>query len=253
MSEEKNEKQVTESPVSEPAPKTSRKNIFPFAVGLAVLILLVLVVMGFLNSQKLHKEVVVVERQVEALKENGRKTDGRLQALTDELAVRALQQRRNRIRRALRALDDLQPAVAANPALAAKVKGLRKALKKEGKKLAQEIGSGHPVAAFSRPCLSGQPCPPGPCPCPQAAAARKTRPAAPGHLECANGVCRLVPEKPAADKAYTVALPEGQPAHPAPAVAKPESAGSQAESSASPAQPETWWTRFINLRIFGGN
>ena len=256
MSEEKKEQPQGDGPVPETAPKRSRKDIYPFAIGIAIVILLVLVVMGFLSSQKLHKEVVVLERQVEALKENGRKTDGRLQALTDELAVRALQQRRSRIRRALRALDDLKPVVAANPALAVKLRGLKKELQREHKKLGQEIGSGHPAAAFSRPCLSGHPCPPGPCPCPQAAAAGKTRPAAPGHLECANGVCRLVPEKPAADKAYMVALPEGQPEpahHPVPAVAKPEPVVSQAESSASPAQPETWWTRFINLRIFGGN
>jgi len=247
VSEEKKEQPQGDGPVPEAAPKRSRKDIYPFVVGIAIVILLVLVVMGFLNSQKLHKEVVVLERQVEALKENGRKTDGRLQALTDELAVRALQQRRSRIRRALRALDDLKPVVAADPVLAAKLKGLKKELQREHEKLGQEIGSGHPAAAFSRSC------PPGPCPCPQAVAAEKTRPAAPGHLECANGVCRLVPEKPAVDKAYTVALPEGQPARSAPAVAKPEPVVSQAESSASPAQPETWWTRFINLRIFGGN
>jgi hypothetical protein len=248
VSEEKNSQTNVESPQAEPQRK--RKDIYPFAVAVAIVVLLVLVVMGFLSSQKLHKQVVVLERQLETLAESGRKTDSQVQALADQLAVRALQQQRNRMRRAMRALDDLKPALAGSPELAKQLKSLKKGLKQEYKKLGQEIAGGHPAAVFSRPCLSGRPCPPGPCPCPRRTA-EKGRPAAPGRLECANGVCRLVPEKAPAGKDYTVSLPGEQPAHPPAAAARPEKAASP--PPAAKAKPQTWWTRFINLRIFGGN
>ncbi len=237
MSEEKN---TTQAPAGPPVKRT-RNDIYPFAVVAAIVVLLVLVVMGFLSSQKLHKQVVVLERQIEALQESGKKAEGQLQVLADELAVRALRQRRNRVRKAMRALDDLKPVVQEGSDLAGQVKSLLAGLQLEDERLGREVGRTHPrvtVSGLARPAAPG------------AVSTGNLQPA-PRHLECANGVCRLVPETGnRKDRDYTIKVAVS----PNPAPEKSSAAGHVAVPPSSPApKAETWWTRFINLRLFGGN
>ena len=244
MSEERNT-----VPAADGQPeKQSRKSIYPYAAVIGVLVLLALVVMSFLSSQKLHQQVVVLEREISALKESGRKTDGRIQALSDELVVRALRQRRHRIKRALRTLADLQPVVHARPGLAGPLEKLRAGLRQEYEKLGRKLGRKHPRQALSgyhRPAAA-------PLPGSRSAAAHSDS-SAPGHLECANGACRLVPEARCENGGeYSLPVADAHPAAPAPKQASVVAPAAPSPPVAAPPQ-ETWWTRFINLRIFGGN
>jgi small-conductance mechanosensitive channel len=204
--------------------------------------------LGFLSSQKLHQQVVVLERQIPALEKSGQHTDVRVEALERELAVRALRQRRKKIRKAQRALGGLKPLCKKDRELAASVRSLRARLQQIDNKLKQEINSRHPRLTFSAgerplappiPPIAAHPCLRGPRA--QAGAAR---------IECQNGVCRLVPEKrsPVQTPAEAVAIE---------VVKKPAAAtaphGAVKKEPARPAAKPTWWSRVINWRIFGGN
>ena len=240
--EKKNE---PEAPVQETGKGPRKGGVFPFVASLVALVLVVLVVMGFLSSQKLHQQVVVLERQITALEKSGQHTDVRVEALERELAVRALRQRRKKIRKAQRALGGLKPLCKKDRELAASVRSLRVRLRQIDNKLKQEINSRHPRLIFSggerplAPAIAAHPCLRGPRA--QTGSAR---------IECQNGVCRLVPEKrsPVQTPAEAVAIE---------IVEKPAAAaathGAVKKEPARPAAKPTWWSRFINWRIFGGN
>jgi len=257
VSDTSNEKKVAETG-SEAVPPAKRKSIVPFAVAIIIILLTVFVVMSFLSAQKAHKQMVELGRRITALQESGDRISGRVLAVEEELMRRSLKQRRSRLTRSLRALQDLKPLLRSNRQLAAQVDGLMAALGNEKKQLELELcgdqarpvcpGTGD-TASASTPCLQNGS---QPCPCPQAGSEACPKPVKAVRTECSNGVCRLVPATAAASgpvEAGAYALVPAAPQHPEISAG----GGHGADGSVKKPKIDNWWSRFINLRIFGGN
>ncbi|MBN2808104.1 MAG: hypothetical protein JXR80_01285 [Deltaproteobacteria bacterium] len=238
MSEEKVEKKV-ESSQAVPQNKGEKKKsggIFSFVAIILFCLLALAVISVFLNNQKLHKQIVDIERKVVILQDGDQKIGSRVLALEDEFVVLGLKKRLAKLKTSVKSLLDLQGLLADNQEIAGKVKDLVEELADEEQKLEREIaGTNLKKFQASRPCQQ---------PCQQ-----------PCYQRCPESVVIMHPPlTPAAPPA--TALEQAVSAH-----VKEHSASSAAastESHATPVaspktveNPDSWWYRFINLRLFG--
>ena len=208
MSEEKVEKKKSGS-------------VFTFVVVILFGLLALAVISGFLNNQKLHKQIVDIERKVATLQEGDKEIVSRVLALEDELVVLSLKDRLAKIKSSAKALLNLQALMADNQEMVAKVQGLVEELAGQEKKLEQEI-AGSPAPGFkaSRPC-------PQPC-----------------YQRCPEPVVIMHPPIP-------------QQHNPSPALTQAATAHATAHSTPktktvnASEKTGSWWYKFINLRLFG--
>ncbi len=204
------EKKV-ESRGTVPEKKIEKKwggDVFPFVIMIIVCLLALVMISVFLNNQKLHKQIVDLDRKVVILQEGDQELGNRVLALEDELVVLSLKERLLKIKNSLKSLLDLQGLMADNQELVATVQGLVDDLGGEAKKLEQEIAGTTPkVFQASRPC-------PEPVVIMHPSIPQKN--ATP--LESAHA--------PAPAAIPVAILVDGK-------------------------KPETWWSKFINLRLFG--
>lgn len=223
MSEEKVEKKVESGDAvsGNSSEKKKRGGIISFVAIILFCFLALAVISGFLNNQKLHKQIVDIERKVATLQEGDKEIGCRVLALEDELVVLSLKSRLAKIKGSVKGLLNLQGLMADNQELVAKVQGLLDDLVGEEKKLEQEIaGTAPKVFQASRPC-------PQPC-----------------YQRCPEPVVIMHPpvsQQPAASTALTQAATVHATAHSAPKVEIPESG----------VKSDSWWYKFINLRLFG--
>lgn len=224
MSEEKVEKRV-ESGDAVPKNSSEKKKsggIVPFVAIILFGFLALAVISGFLNNQKLHKQIVDIERKVTTLQEGDKEIGSRVLALEDELVVISLKGRLAKIKRSAGALVNLKSLISDNQELVAKVQGLVDDLNGEEKKLEQEISGSKPKEfKASRPCQQ-QPC----C------------------QRCPEPVVIMhppIPQSSAATPALTQAVQAHTAAHSKPEIKTPD----------VDEQGNSWWYKFINLRLFG--
>jgi len=218
VSEEKIEKKVEGSDTI-PEKKIEKKRsggVFSFIIIIIVCLLALAVITVFLNNQKLHKQIVDLDRKVVSLQEGDKELGNRVLALEDELVVLGLKGRLAKVRNSVKALLDLQGLMADNQELVTTVQGLVDDLGGEEKKLEQEIAGTTPkVFQASRPC-------PQPC-----------------YQSCPEQVVIMHPPIPQHKAAPAVS------AH------APAYATTPVETPVGGEKPDTWWSRFVNLRLFG--
>ena len=223
MSEEKVEKKV-ESSDTVPEKKNEKKqggSVFSFVAIILVGLLALAVISVFLNNQKLHKQIVDIDRKVATLQEGGKETGNRVLALEDELVVLNLKSRLAKIKASVKDLLSLQALMADNQELLAKVQAVLDDLVGEEKKLKQEIAGNSPKNfQASRPC-------PQPC-----------------YQRCPEPVVIMHPPIPQ-HKTVTPALTQAATAH-ATAHSTPK-----AKTVNASAETGSWWYKFIHLRLFG--
>lgn len=223
MSEEKVEKKVENSGTASDKEEQKKKSggIFPFVAIIFVGLLALAVISVFLNNQKLHKQVVDVGRKVATLQEGDKELGNRILALEDEFVVLSLKGRLAKVRNSVKELLNLQNLMADNQELVTKVQGLVDDLGGEEKKLEQEIaGTAPKVFQASRPCKQTfyQHCP---------------EPRIIMHPP--------IPQQKGASPALTKAASAHATAHAVP----------KAGSLQSGTNPDSWWWKFIHLRLFG--
>ena len=179
------------------------------------------VISVFLNNQKFHKQIVDLDRKVATLQEGDKKMVSRVLALEDELVVLSLKGRLLKVKNSVKDLLNLQSLMADNQDLVARVQGLVNDLGGEEKKLEQEIAGTTPkVFQASRPC-------PQPC-----------------YQRCSEPVVIMhppIPQQKAASVAQNQAVSAHAAAHAVPKV----------EIPAAGEKSNTWWSKFVNLRLFG--
>ncbi len=182
----------------------------------------VAVIFVFLNSQKLNKKVVDLNRQLTTLQSEEKEVGQRVLALEDELVVMGLKHRLNKIERSCKNLKGLKTVLADNPEMTEKIQALVDDLMVEQKRLQGEIcGNAHRKFKATRRLGSG-------------AALPSMAPA--GYRCCPeSGKCILL--APVENQ-----HPQGH-ANPAPAT--------HAAPKPAPAAPQSGWAKFINTRIFG--
>ncbi len=220
-------------------PQPRKSNVFIFVIALAAVLLLGLGAKGFLNSQKLHRQVVALQRQLAALEKRGQQTDLRVAELARELAVQAVRRQQAQIRQARRALYRLKPMFKENPGLAGAVSRMQAELKRIDVKLTRKLGA-QPKSPIAAPCTQG-------------ANGNRLR----SHLECRDGICRLSPvphhQSPSDRLKLELSGSKGAAVPQADAGVADTVAAHSAPANTAPAAESTWWSRFINWRIFGGN
>ncbi|MEA1923739.1 MAG: hypothetical protein U9N63_13920 [Pseudomonadota bacterium] len=223
MSEVKADKKVENSgTVSQKGgPKKQNGKAFSFVAIIIAGLLVLAVISVFLNNQKLNKQIVDLDRQFAALQEGEKALGNRVLALEDELVVLSLKRRLVQVKKSVKNLQNVQGFMADNQELVVKVQGLIDELGGEEKKLAQEIAGSTPkVFQPSRSC-------PQPC-----------------YQRCSEPVVIMHPPIPQA-KGASPALTQAASAH-ATAHAAPK-----AKTLATGADPDSWWSKFIHLRLFG--
>ncbi len=223
MSAEKVEKKVENSGTI-PENKSEKKKsggAFTFVAIIIFALLALAVVSVFLNNQKLHKQIVDIERQVVSLEAGDKAIGNRVLALEDELVVISLKGRLAKLKGSLKGLLNLQALMADNQELVTKVQGLVDDLAGEEQKLEQEIaGTAPKVFQASRPCQ--QPC----------------------YQRCPEP--RVIMHPPITQSSAPVsaltqaATPHGG-GHAAP----------KAKTLVAGTDPNSWWSKFIHLRFFG--
>ncbi len=223
MSDEKVEKKVEKS--NAVPEKGSKKKLdggaFSFIAKIVVFLLVPAMIMVFLNSQKLHKQIVDLDRKVTSLQASEKDIGKKVLALEDEFVVLSLKRRLAKVKNSVKSLLNLQGLMADNQELATKIQGLVDDLGVEERKLEQEIGGTiSKVFQSSRPCQK-------PC-----------------YQRCPEPV--LIMHPPISQtKGATPALTQAATAH-AKAHAAPK-----AKTLATGANPNSKWSKFIRLRIFG--
>jgi nitrate reductase NapE component len=220
VSAEKVEKKVGNSGTV-PENKSEKKKsvgVFSFVAIILFGLLALAVISVFLNNQKLHKQMVAIERQVASLEAGDKAIGNRVLALEDELVVISLKGRLAKLKGSLKGLLNLQALMADNQELVAKVQGLVDELSGEEQKLVQEIaGTAPKVFQASRPC-------PQPC-----------------YQRCPEPVVIIHP-------------PLTQTHVPASALAPAHGGGyaaPKAKTLAVGTDPNSWWSKFFHLRLFG--
>jgi len=186
--------------------------------------LLVAVILIFLNGQKLNKRVVDLKRQIVTLQTGEKEIGQRVLALEDEFVVMGIKHSLHKIRESRKNLADLKGILADNPETIAKVEGLIDDLEKEQERLEVEIsGSGPRVFKGTRPLQ-----PAG------------SRPAC-FQGRCEPGKCFIVPagHQPPCLRVTPVA-PAGH-----------HSASAAPKTGIDEVKPQTAWSKFINMRLFG--
>ena len=219
MSEEKVENSGT---VPEKGSEKKRGGgAFSFVAIILAGLLALAVISVFLNNQKLHKQIVDLDRQLTTLQEGEKEMGNRVLALEDEMVVLNLKRRLTKIRNSVKDLLNLQSLMADNQELVARVQGLVDDLSGEEKKLEREIAGTTPkVFQASRPC-------------PQTCYQRCPEPVVIMHPP--------IPQQNAAPVAHAPAAPALAPVHATPKLGTP----------AAGASPNSWWSKFINFRLFG--
>ncbi|MCD6292920.1 MAG: hypothetical protein J7M09_05625 [Deltaproteobacteria bacterium] len=220
MSEETTDKKVEKSTTAtKPADPEKQKSKAITFVAIIVLGLLVLaVISGFLNNQKLNKQLVDLDRQLTTLQDGEKVLGTRVLALEDELVVLSLKRRLAKVKNALKDLQNLQNLMADNQDVVTKVQGLVDDLGGEETKLVQEI-SGSAPKAFQPSRTCPQPC----------------------YQRCPESIVIMHPP-----------IPQSKGASPAlvAAVTTPTKTHTQAAPKLQ-TNPDSWWSKFIHLRIFG--
>ena len=223
MSEEKVEKKV-ESSGTVPEKGSEKKRgggVFSFVAIILVGLLVLAVISVFLNNQKFHKQIVDLDRKVVSLQEGDKAMGNRVLALEDELVVISLKGRLTKVRNSVKDLLNLQSLMADNQELVVRVQGLVDDLGGEEKKLEQEIAGTTPkVFQASRSC-------------PQTCYQRCPEPVVIMHPP--------IPQQKTASVAQTQAVSAHAAAHVVPKV----------EIPAAGEKTNTWWSKFVNLRLFG--
>ncbi len=223
MSEEKADKKVENSDTVSQKGSLKKQNgkAFSFVAIIVVGLLALAVISVFLNNQKLHKQIVDLDRQFTTLQEGEKALGNRVQALEDELVVLSLKRRLVQVKKSVKHLQDLQSLMADNQEMVVNVQRLVDDLGGEEKKLGQEIdGSTPKVFQPSRSC-------PQPC-----------------YQRCPEPVVIMHPpisQTKGASPALTQAATAHAKAHSAP----------KAKTLATGANPDSWWSKFIHLRLFG--
>ena len=223
MSEEKADKKVENSDTVSPKGSLKKQNgkAFSFVAIIVVGLLALAVISVFLNNQKLHKQVVDLDHQFATLQEGEKALSNRVLALEDELVVLSLKRRLVQVKKSVKHLHDLQSLMADNREIVVKVQGLVDDLAGEEKKLGQEIAGSTPkVFQPTRSC-------PQPC-----------------YQRCSEPVVIMhppIPQAKGASPALTQAASAHTKAHTAP----------KAKTLAAGANPDSWWSKFIHLRLFG--
>ena len=222
MSEEKKLEKKNETAASEPVKiekEKKKSGVLP----------LVAVVLIFLNSQKLDKQVVDLKRQIATLQTGEKEMGQRVLALEDELVVMGIKRRLHKISKSRKNLTELKSVLADNPEVAAKVQALADDLEKEQERLAAEIsGSGPRVFKGTRPLQPAGSRPP----CFQG--------------RCEPGKCFIAPagHQPPCLRVTPVPVPVPAAAGHHPELSAPKTGNDKAK-------PQTGWSKFINMRIFG--
>ncbi len=219
MGEEKAEKKVESSDTvsKNGSGKKRGGGVFSYVAIILAGLLGVAVSLVFLNNQKLHKQIVDLDRQLVILQESDKNIDSRVLALEDELVVLNLKRRLVQVKTSVKGLLDLQGLMADNQDVVVKIQGLVDDLDDEEKKLEQEIAGTTPkVFQSSRPC-------------PQ-----------PRYQRCPEPVAIMHPPIPQ-HKATSAVLTQAASAHAAP----------KAGGLTAGANSDSWWSKFINLRLFG--
>ena len=213
MSEKKVESSGT---VPEKGSEKKRGGALSFVAIILAGLLGLAVIFVFLNNQKLHKQIVDLDRQLIILQEGDKKIDSRVLALEDELVVLSLKRRLAQVKTSVKGLLDLQGLMADNQEVVVKIQGLVDDLGGEEKKLEQEIAGTTPKV-FQSSRLCPQPC----------------------YQRCPEPVVIMHPPIP--QHQATSAAPAHAAAHAAP----------KAGSLAAGVDPDSGWSKFINLRLFG--
>ncbi len=226
MSDEKIEKKV-ESGGPVPEKKNEKKRsagIFSYVAIIVACLLVLAVISVFLNNQKLHKQIVELDRKVATLQEGDKELGNRVLILEDELVVLSLKGRLAKVRNSVKDLLNLQGLMSENQKLVSTVQGLVDELGGEEKKLEQEIaGTAPKVFQPSRSCR--QSC----------------------YQSCPEQVVIMHPPIPQ-PKAVPTGLAKAAEAHTA---AHGGHAAPKTGTSAPTENPGTWWSKFIRLRLFG--
>ncbi len=223
MSDEKVEKKVEKS--NTVPEKGSKKKpdggAFSFIAKIVVCLLVLAMIMVFLNSQKLHKQIVDLDRKVASLQASEKDIGKKVLALEDEFVVLSLKRRLTKVKNSVKSLLNLQGLMADNQELLTKIKGLVDDLGVEERRLEQEIGgTTSKVFQSSRSCQK-------PC-----------------YQRCLEPVVIIHPpilKQNAASPALTQAASAHAAAHAKPKAGTP-AAGEKSDSK---------WSKFINLRLFG--
>ncbi|HDS17208.1 MAG TPA: hypothetical protein ENN66_11500 [Proteobacteria bacterium] len=220
MTEEKNEKELGGASVvaNHGGVQKKKGGLFLFVSTAVFLLLVVASGLGFLDYQKLRKQLVEVNRKIVSLEAAEAETGTRLLALEDEMVVWGLKRRVQKIGASVRNLLDLQDLLNDNQDLRAVVDGLVESLGAEQKKLEEEIAGSAPRNFQSSRLL----CPPCPQACPQS------------RMIMSLPIASSTPSTPA--KVLTAAPSSGTAC-----IVAPE-AGVETESG---------WSKIINFRIFG--
>jgi hypothetical protein len=230
VSEEKKLEKKNETAASEPVKVEKEKNksgILPLVAVVLGCFLLVAVVLIFLNGQKLNKQVVDLKRQIVTLQTGEKEMGQRVLALEDEFVVMGIKHRLHKISKSRKNLTELKSVLADNPEVAAKVQALADDLEKEQERLAAEIsGSGPRVFKGTRPLQPAGSRPP----CFQG--------------RCEPGKCFIAPagHQPPCLRVTPVPVPAAAGHHPE--LSAPKTGNDKAK-------PQTGWSKFINMRIFG--
>ena len=230
MSEEKKVEKKDENVAAGPVKVEEKKKKSGVLSLVAVVLgcfLLVAVVLIFLNGLKLDKQVLELEHQLVILQTGEKEMGQRVLALEDEFVVMGLKHNLKKISQSRKNLEDLKVLFADNPEMADKVQALADDLVTEQKRLEGQIsGSTHgafkgsrslqPSAAYP-PCLTNR---------------------------CEGGRCFIAP-----DGAHPPCLE----VVPVPGHAAIEAGPGHSRSKAETAEPkpQSGWSKFINLRLFG--
>ena len=219
MSDEKVEKKVEKSNTApEKGSKKKRDGgAFSFIAKIVVCLLVLAIIMVFLNSQKLHKQIVDLDRKVASLQASEKDIGKKILALEDEFVVLSLKRRLSKVKNSVKSLLNLQGLMADNQELVSKIQGLVDDLGGEERRLEQEIGgTTSKVFQSSRPCQK-------PC-----------------YQSCPGPVVITYPTVIGPNASISV-----------PTQAAPTHTKLKAETPSIGEKSDSGWSKFINLRIFG--
>ncbi len=235
MSEEKKVEKKDETGAAKPVKVEEKKKKSGVLSLVAVVLgcfLLVAVVLLFLNGQKLNKQVVELQRRIVTLQTGEKEMGKRVLALEDEFVVMGLKHSLKKIAQSRKNLEDLKLLFADNPEMVDKLQALADDLVNEQKRLEDKI-SGTTPGTFK--------------------GSRLLKPVA-FHGRCEGGKCFLAPagQQPPCLRNNPLPIPASahDPAHVSAghhSVSTDEKNGSGDEVK----QPQSGWSKFINMRLFG--
>ena len=236
MAEEKNisEKNVEKksdsaAPVGKELNKKKSTDLRSLVATVVVCLLVLAVILIFLNGQRLNKQVVELQRNLSALQTGEKVISHRVAALEDEFVVLDLKHRLNKISNSRKDLTALKTILADNPDMVVKVQELVDGLGEEQKRLESEISSSTPKEFKGTRSLHGALTP-----------SRFQQPAA---YQCCpkSGKCLMLPNVPASHPLI----------HPVPVSGGQAAVHSAPKAVPEMAEPQSGWSKFINMRLFG--